>query len=48
MKMDFNFFMNDVVKTARDEITSAGYKELKTSEEVDDVLSLKGNNTCDD
>ena len=42
MKMDFNFFMNDVVKTARDEITSAGYTELKTAEEVDDVLSQKG------
>lgn len=42
MKMDFNFLMNDVVKTARDEITSVGYKELKTSEEVDDVLSQKG------
>jgi putative YphP/YqiW family bacilliredoxin len=42
MSMDFNFFMNDVVKTARDEITSAGYTELKTSEEVDDVLSQKG------
>lgn len=42
MGMDFNFFMNDVVKTARDEITSAGYTELKTSEEVDDALGQKG------
>lgn len=42
MKMDFNFFMNDVVKTARDEITAAGYKELKTPEEVDDALAQKG------
>lgn len=42
MGMDFNFLMNDVVKTARDEIASVGYTELKTFEEVDEVLSQKG------
>ena len=42
MSMDFNFFMNDVVKQARQEIVSAGYKELTTPEEVDAALDQKG------
>jgi putative YphP/YqiW family bacilliredoxin len=42
MNMNFNFFMNDVVHTARQEIMAAGYKELKTPEEVDEALSKKG------
>ena len=42
MSMDFNFFMNDVVRQARDEIVSAGYEELKTPEEVNEALSKKG------
>lgn len=42
MNMDFNFFMNDVVSTARNEIKAAGYKELKTPEEVDQAFSQKG------
>lgn len=40
--MEFNFFMNDVVQTARDEITSAGYRELMTPEEVDKALTQTG------
>ncbi|WP_017727042.1 BrxA/BrxB family bacilliredoxin [Halalkalibacterium ligniniphilum] len=40
--MDFNFFINDVVQTARQEIVEAGYQELKTAEEVDDVLKQEG------
>jgi putative YphP/YqiW family bacilliredoxin len=40
--MDFNFFMNDIVRQAREEIVSAGYKELKTPEEVNEALSEKG------
>ncbi|MDC3414460.1 BrxA/BrxB family bacilliredoxin [Aquibacillus sp. 3ASR75-11] len=40
--MDFNLFMNDVVDTARKDITEAGYKELRTPEEVDQVLTQKG------
>ncbi len=35
-------FMNDVVGTARNEMKAAGYKELTTSEEVDEVLAGKG------
>lgn len=41
MNMDFNLFMNDVVRQARQEITAAGYTELKTAEEVDEALSKK-------
>lgn len=40
--MDFNFFMNDVVRQAREEIVSAGYQELKTPEEVEQALEQKG------
>ena len=40
--MDFNFFMNDVVNQARQEIASAGYKELKTSKDVEEALAQKG------
>jgi putative YphP/YqiW family bacilliredoxin len=40
--MDFNFFMNDIVRQAREEIVSAGYEELKSPEEVNDALSKKG------
>lgn len=42
MSMDFNFFMNDIVRQAREEIVSAGYEELKSPEEVNDALSKKG------
>lgn len=40
--MNFNLFMNDVVRQARQEIQNAGYKELTTAEEVDEALSNKG------
>jgi putative YphP/YqiW family bacilliredoxin len=40
--MDFNLFMNDIVKQARQEIVSAGYKELKSSDEVGEALTQKG------
>lgn len=42
MNMDFNFLMNDVVKQARDEIKTAGYTELTTPEEVEEVFAQKG------
>lgn len=42
MSMDFNFFMNDIVRQAREEIVSAGYEELKTPEEVNEALAKKG------
>lgn len=40
--MDFNFFMNDVVRQARQEITAAGYTELKMPEEVDAAFARPG------
>ncbi|WML30777.1 BrxA/BrxB family bacilliredoxin [Neobacillus sp. OS1-32] len=42
MSMDFNFFMNDVVRQARQEIAEAGYEELTTPEEVETALERKG------
>jgi putative YphP/YqiW family bacilliredoxin len=40
--MDFNFFMNDVVRQARQEISASGYKELTTPEDVEETLAKKG------
>ena len=40
--MNFNFFMNDVVNQARQEIVSAGYKELNTPAEVEEAFAQKG------
>jgi putative YphP/YqiW family bacilliredoxin len=42
MSMDFNFFMNDVVRQARQEIVASGYSELTTVEEVEQALGQKG------
>ncbi|MEH6988855.1 BrxA/BrxB family bacilliredoxin [Cytobacillus firmus] len=42
MNMDFNLFMNDVVRQARQEITHAGFTELTTPQEVDESLNKKG------
>ena len=42
MNIDFNLFMNDVVRQARQEIVDAGYQELTTKEAVDGALSKKG------
>ncbi|WP_026558877.1 MULTISPECIES: BrxA/BrxB family bacilliredoxin [Bacillaceae] len=42
MNMDFNLFMNDIVQQARKEIVAAGYTELTSPEEVDEVLNKKG------
>lgn len=39
--MQFHFF-HDIVEMARNEIESAGYKSLRTPEEVDEALSKKG------
>jgi putative YphP/YqiW family bacilliredoxin len=42
MSMDFNLFMNDVVRQAREEIEGAGYEQLNNPEEVEKVLEGKG------
>ena len=40
--MDFQLFMNDVVQAGRKEMVEAGYQELKTAEEVDEVMAKSG------
>src|SRR3954466_5459498 len=42
MNIDFNLFMNDVVRQARKEITAAGYTELTTAETVDETFKQPG------
>ncbi|WP_141431749.1 BrxA/BrxB family bacilliredoxin [Bacillus sp. 03113] len=42
MNIDFNLFMNDVVRQARQEIVSAGYQELTTPEDVDQAMKQPG------
>jgi putative YphP/YqiW family bacilliredoxin len=42
MTMDFQLFMEDYVQRARDEIVAAGFRELRTPEEVDEALNRKG------
>lgn len=39
--MQFSFY-NDVINGARKEMVDAGYKELTTPEEVDEILGKKG------
>ncbi|SFP24183.1 BrxA/BrxB family bacilliredoxin [Salibacterium halotolerans] len=40
--MDFNFYVNDIVGPARQEMEDAGYTPLGTPEEVDSTLSEDG------
>jgi putative YphP/YqiW family bacilliredoxin len=40
--MDFNLFMNDVVRQARQEIGAAGYTELVSPEQVEEAFAKKG------
>lgn len=42
MDINFNLFMNDVVRQAREEIVAAGYQELTSPEAVEEALSKKG------
>ncbi|MFB1098916.1 MULTISPECIES: BrxA/BrxB family bacilliredoxin [Bacillaceae] len=39
---DFRMYMNDIVTTARKDLTDAGYTELTTPEEVDSTLKNSG------
>lgn len=41
--MEFQMFMNDVVQAARSDMDQAGYEQLTTPEDVDQVLNEKGN-----
>lgn len=40
--MNFNFFMNDVVVSARSEAKQAGFEELTTPEAVEDAFKKEG------
>jgi putative YphP/YqiW family bacilliredoxin len=42
MDMDFNLFMNDIVRQARQEMETSGYSQLTTEEEVDLAFSKPG------
>ena len=42
MNMDFNFFMNDVVRQARQDMVTAGYTELTSPSEVEEAFAKKG------
>ena len=42
MNIDFNMFMNDVVRQARADMDNAGYEHLRTPEDVEEAFSRKG------
>ena len=42
MDLNFDLYMSDVVNQARSEIEQAGYQQLTTAEEVDEVLQQQG------
>ncbi|MCA1054752.1 BrxA/BrxB family bacilliredoxin [Rossellomorea aquimaris] len=42
MEMDFNLFMNDIVRQARQEMEASGYAQLTTEEEVDQAFAKQG------
>lgn len=42
MDLNFDLYMNDVVDQARNEMIEAGYEQLTTADEVDEVLQQDG------
>lgn len=42
MSIQFNLHVNDPILQARTELINAGYKELRTPDDVDDVFAQKG------
>ncbi|MGL4819659.1 MAG: BrxA/BrxB family bacilliredoxin [Bacilli bacterium] len=40
--MEFNFFIQDVVDTAREELSASGYTHLRTPEAVDEAFARPG------
>ncbi|OIU71125.1 BrxA/BrxB family bacilliredoxin [Rossellomorea aquimaris] len=42
MDMDFNLFMNDIVRQARQEMEASGYSQLTSEEEVEQAFSKPG------
>ncbi|WP_146551377.1 BrxA/BrxB family bacilliredoxin [Rummeliibacillus sp. SL167] len=42
MNMDYDLFMQDMLRQARSEMTENGYEELKTAEEVEEAFKREG------
>lgn len=42
MTMDFNFYMDDITKVARNEMEASGYEQLQTPEQVEEALKRPG------
>ena len=42
MNMDFNLYMNDILRTARSEMEASGYEQLTTPEQVEDAFKRSG------
>ncbi|MBS4194594.1 BrxA/BrxB family bacilliredoxin [Lederbergia citri] len=42
MNIDFNLYMNDIVKQAREDMERSGYTQLTTPEEVEAAFDKKG------
>lgn len=42
MTMDFNFYMDDITKVARNEMEACGYEQLKTPDEVEAAFNRPG------
>ncbi|WP_042427542.1 BrxA/BrxB family bacilliredoxin [Geomicrobium sp. JCM 19039] len=42
MNVEFQYFMNDVVNAAREEMSEAGYDHLRSVEDVDKTLTQEG------
>jgi len=42
MNIDFNLYMNDIVRQAREDMERSGYTQLTTPEEVEAALEEKG------
>lgn len=42
MDLNFDLYMTDVVNQARNEIEEAGYEQLTSADEVDNVLKQEG------
>lgn len=42
MSMDFNLYVNDIVRQARQEMEQSGYEQLTTPEEVEKAFARKG------
>ncbi|ARF12781.1 BrxA/BrxB family bacilliredoxin [Sporosarcina ureae] len=42
MTMNFDFYMNDMTNQARSEMEASGYKQLKTSEDVEEAFKQPG------